>query len=142
MQPTTEITNKSSAVGEMGDCGHNRHGPREAAVNHFAGEELRPCLTQCVLGRGLLPYQVASSSIQPFGHNRHGPKTWGCATLGEGGARCPSNTMWPRSRPTCKPSFILIHATVWSQYTDVKDRQTDSRQTDRQTGEEWTDSTA
>jgi len=24
---------------------------------------------QCGLGRGLLPYQVASSSIQPFGHN-------------------------------------------------------------------------
>ena len=24
----------------------------------------------------LLSYQVASSSIQPFGHNRHGPKNW------------------------------------------------------------------
>ena len=33
------------------------------------------------LGRGLLPYQVACSSIQPFGHNRHEPKIgWGgCA---------------------------------------------------------------
>ena len=38
-----------------------------------------PRLTQCGLGRDLLPYQVASSSIQPFGHNRHGPKTGGCA---------------------------------------------------------------
>jgi len=36
-------------------------------------------LTQCGLGRGLLPYQVASSSIQPFGHNRHQLKTEGCA---------------------------------------------------------------
>jgi len=31
-------------------------------------------LTQCGLGRGLRPYQMASWSIQPFGHNIHGPK--------------------------------------------------------------------
>jgi len=43
----------------------------------FRGE-LGPRLIQCGLGRGLLPYQVASSSIQPFGHNRHEPKTGGC----------------------------------------------------------------
>ena len=43
------------------------------------GGELGPHLTQCGLGRGLLLYQVASSSIQPFGHNRHGPKTGGYA---------------------------------------------------------------
>jgi len=30
---------------------------------------LGPHLTQCGLGRGLPLYQVASSSIQPFGHN-------------------------------------------------------------------------
>jgi len=41
--------------------------------------ELRPHLTQCGLGRGLLPYQVASSSIQSFGHIRHEQKTGGCA---------------------------------------------------------------
>ena len=48
--------------------------------------ELRPRLTQCNRGRGLLPCQVASSSIQPFGHNRHGPKIgWGlCFFLGGG----------------------------------------------------------
>jgi len=34
----------------------------------FLGE-LGPHLTQCRLGRGLPPYQVASWSIQPFGHN-------------------------------------------------------------------------
>ena len=33
------------------------------------GRELGPHLTQCGLGRGLPPYQVASWSIQPFGHN-------------------------------------------------------------------------
>jgi len=31
--------------------------------------ELGPNLTQCVLDRGLPPYQVVSWSIQPFGHN-------------------------------------------------------------------------
>jgi len=38
---------------------------------------LGPHLTQCGLGRGLLPYHVVSSSIQPFSHNRHEPKTGG-----------------------------------------------------------------
>jgi len=40
------------------------------------------------------------------------------------GAGSPSNTMWPEPRPTCTPSFILIHPTVWPQYTNVTDRQT------------------
>ena len=39
--------------------------------------------------------------------------------------RSLSNTMWPGPRPTCMPSFILIHPTVWPQYTNVTDRQTD-----------------
>ena len=39
-----------------------------AAVPLTIGE-LGPHLTQCGLGRGLLPYQVAFCSIQPFGHN-------------------------------------------------------------------------
>jgi len=43
------------------------------------GIKLGRRLTQRGLGPGLLPYQVASSSIQPFGHNRHGPNTGGCA---------------------------------------------------------------
>ena len=47
-------------------------------------ENTRPTmiLIQCGLGRGLLPYEVASSSIQPFDHNRHGPKIgWGGCAL-------------------------------------------------------------
>ena len=43
------------------------------------GEGLGPNVTQCDLGRGLLSYQVASLSIQPFGHNGHGLKIGGCA---------------------------------------------------------------
>ena len=51
-----------------------------------------------------------------------GQKLGGCAPLGRG-AGSPSNTMWPGSRPTCMPSFILIRPTVWSQCTNVTDRQ-------------------
>jgi len=35
----------------------------------------------------------------------------------------PSNTMSSRPRPTSVPSGILIHPTVWPQYTNVTDRQ-------------------
>jgi len=53
---------------------------------------LGPHLTQCGLGRGLPPYQVASWSIQPFGHNSHGPKL-GAVPLWGRGARFTSNTV-------------------------------------------------
>jgi len=65
--------------------------------------------------RGLPPYQVASCSIQPFGHNRHGPQL-GAVPFGEG-ELCPHLTVWPVSRPTSMPSFILIHPTVWPMAT-------------------------
>ena len=39
-----------------------------------------------------------------------------------------SNKMWPGPRPTPTPSGILIHPTVWPQYTSFTDRQ--SGQTD------------
>jgi len=45
----------------------------------------------------------------------------------------PSNTMWPMLRPTTMPNFILIHPTVWPQYTNVTDR------TDRQDRQSQTD---
>ena len=97
---------KSSAVAEMGDRGHNRHGPkRGGGAVPFRGalesvycyslyhcyyvtvlhvyvqlrsviltnkRRFRFSLIQCGLCRGLLPYQVASSSIEPFGHNSIG----------------------------------------------------------------------
>jgi len=47
---------------------------------------------------------------------------------GEGLAGISSNTIWPGPRPTCMPSFTLIHPTVWPQYTNVTDR---TGQTDR-----------
>ena len=39
------------------------------------------------------------------------------------GRKLGANTIWPGPRPTCMPSFILIHATVRPQYTNVTDRQ-------------------
>ena len=73
---------KSSAVAEMGDRGHNKHGPKtegSCCACYFRGGELGLRLTQYGLCRGLVLYQVASSSIQPFGfgHNRYGPITAG-----------------------------------------------------------------
>ena len=121
---------KCSAVAEIGDrlATIGRHQPKRGGGCAPFGGGLGPHLTQCGQERGLPPYQVASWSIHPFGHNRHGPKIGGCAPLG--GARSPSNTMWPRPRPISMPSFVLIHPTVWPQYTNVTDRQ--DRQTDRQ----------
>ena len=57
----------------MGDRGHNRHGPKRGGgvLCPFRGA-LGTRLIQCGLRGGLLPYQVASSSIQPFGHNSVG----------------------------------------------------------------------
>jgi len=54
-------------------------GRKLGAPPTFLLGELGPHLTQCGLGRGLPPYQVASLSIQPFSHNRHGPKIGGYA---------------------------------------------------------------
>ena len=93
----------------MGDRGHNKHGSKSvgAAVPLSRGE-LGPCLTQCSLGRGLLSYQVAASSIQSFGHNRHGLKTGGegAVPLLGGGAATPSNTTLPGPMFTSVPSGI------------------------------------
>jgi len=63
-------------------------------------------------------------------------ENWGAVPFfGGAGAGFPYNTVSPGPRPTslplgrgsCVPSFILIHPTVWPQYTNVTDRQ------DRQT---------
>jgi len=64
---------KSSAVAEMGNRGHNRHGPKRGGgvLSPFRGA-WGTRLIQRGLRGGLLPYQVASSSIQPFSHNSVG----------------------------------------------------------------------
>ena len=87
------LSNKSSAVAEMGDRGHNRHGPkRGGCCAPFAGAGT-PSSTMWP-GPSLLPYQAASSSIQPFCHNRHKPKIgWDGCALFVGVAGSTSNTI-------------------------------------------------
>jgi len=51
-----------------------------------------------------------------------GRKERAAVLLSGGVAGSLSNTMWPGPRPTCMPSFILIHPTNWPQYTNVIDR--------------------
>jgi len=47
-----------------------------------------------------------------------------CCAPFHGGAGFPSNTMSPEPRPTSIPSGILIHPTIWPQYTSFTERQT------------------
>ena len=97
------------------------------------------------LGQDLVAYLCIKrhrDQSKPLGHNRYGPQfirtqAWHCATL-PGGTVSPSNTMWPGSRPTSISSGILVHPTVWPQYTNITNRQTDRHtdaQTERQTGQ-------
>jgi len=76
--------NKCPSVAEMGDylATIDMDQKEGAAVPLSGGGSWVP-VTQCGLGRGLLPYQAVSWSSQPFGHNRHGPKIGGCAPLWE-----------------------------------------------------------
>ena len=100
---------KSSAVAEMGtvatiDMG--RKDGRGAAVPFRT--ELGPRLIQCGLGRGLHPYQVASSSIQPFGHNKHGAENWVVvgvpSVLGVAGSLSNTKSIGPSLPPYQVPS--------------------------------------
>jgi len=56
----------------------------------------------------------------------------GAVSLWGGEAWYPSNKMWPGTRPTCVPSFILIRPTVLPQYTNITDRTDKQDRTDRQ----------
>ena len=91
---------------------------RGGAAVPLSQGKLGPRLTQCGLGRGLLPCQVVYSSNQRFDDNRHGPKIeWGAVPFFLGGAASPSNTKSPWLRPTSIPSGILVHPAIWPQRT-------------------------
>jgi len=70
-------------------------------------------LTQSLLGRGLSSH-LATTDM--------GQKLARLCPFGGAVAGSPSNTMWPGPRPTCMPSFILIHPTIWPQYSFVNGR--------------------
>jgi len=107
--------------------GCNRHWPKSWGV-------LDPHITQCGMGKGLPPYQLASWSIQPFGHKLHWPKIGGCASLGELGLHL---TQCGQRLPPCKVSSWSIHQFGHNTPMSQTDRQTDS-QTERH--RRWSDS--
>ena len=56
----------------MGDRGHNRRRPKGGGAVPLTWSAGNPSNTMWPARRSILPYQVASSSIQPFGHNSIG----------------------------------------------------------------------
>ena len=119
---------KSSAVAEMGDRTRAKWAEKWGLLCRFSWEERGPhhniAWAEAYLRTNWNP--DPSSRLATIGM---GQKVAGCcAPLRGGGAEFLSNTMSPKPRPTFVPSGILIHPTVWPQYTNVTDRQ------DRQTG--------
>jgi len=94
--------------------------------------ELVPHLTQCHMGRGIPPYQVLSWSIQLFGTIDMGRDTEAASVNGESGRRgcCAPfrghSVVWAEAYTSVLSGILLIHSTVWPQYTNFTDR------TDRQ----------
>ena len=67
--------NNSTAIAEMGDRGHSRHGPQRGMLCPFHGRGvLGPHLTNVAWAEAYLPTKWHLDPIQPSGHNRHGPK--------------------------------------------------------------------
>ena len=101
---------KSSAVAEMGDRGHNRHGPKRVGAAVPLSRELGPGLVQCGLGRGLLPYQAASSSIQPLARIDMGQNwvEWVCLFLGVAGSTFSATEVLTFWRFTNRIIIIII----------------------------------
>ena len=124
--------NKSSAVAEMGD--------RSATIDIGRKERAAACmLSSGVAGSRVEVYLRTKwhdlDPSLPFGHKGMGRKV-GVLCPFLGGAGSPSNnTMSPGPRHISIPSGILIHPTVWSQYTNVTDRQD---RVDKQT-QQWSD---
>ena len=82
----------------MGNRGHSKHGPKRGGAVPLLRSAGNPSI-QCGLRRGLLPYQVASSSIQPFGHNSvgcHSPRGGSRGVVGFG--RTSPQTDAPRNQ--------------------------------------------
>jgi len=65
------LYNKSSAVAEMCDRGHNRHGPKRGGAVPLSRSAGNPSNTMWPAPMST-SVPVASSSIQPFGHNSIG----------------------------------------------------------------------
>jgi len=94
--------NKSSAFAEMGDRDRAKWVEKwGTGVPLSVGGGLGPHLTQCIMGRGLPPYEVTAWFIQPFGHNT---PTYG--QTGQAGQRSHSigRTVSCNDRPKTEPA--------------------------------------
>jgi len=112
-----KLTNKSSAVAEMGDRGHNRLGPKRgrAAVPFSRGSwvPLQHSVAWAEVYFRTKWRLHPSTRLATIDMNR---KLGAVPLLGRGTAT-PSNTTSPGPRFTSVPSGILIHPAVWPQRT-------------------------
>ena len=97
--------NKSSAVAEMGDRDHIRHGPKRG----------RGLLCHCRGAQAYFRTKWRLRPSSPLATIDMGRKLGAVPLLG--GAATPSNTTSPGPRPTSIPSVILVHPAVWPQGT-------------------------
>ena len=108
----------SSAVAEMGDRGHNRHGPKKGAAVPLSrgGGAGSPSNTMIVAWAEVhfrTKWHLDPSSR--LATTDTGRKLGAPPPFGEEGAESPSNTMPLGLRPTSLPSGILIHPATWPQ---------------------------
>ena len=94
-----------------------------AAVPLSVARELGFHLTQCHLAEVYLCTKWYPDPSSRLATVDMGLKVGNAVPLSMEGVGSPSNTMRPRPRPTSVASGILIHPTVWAQYTNVADRQ-------------------
>ena len=111
--------NKSSAVADMGNHGHNIHEPKRGGgvLCPFRGA-LGTRRMQCGLRRCLLPYQWRLHPSNRLATINMGQKlgVGGCAFFC-GGTGSPSNTKLLGQRPTSIQSGTLVHPAIWPQRT-------------------------
>jgi len=103
--------------------GHNRHGPKiEGLCSLFGEGAMGPHVTQCRLGWEA--YLPTKWHLDPSSHwpQKIWAENWGLCLFGEG-EQGPHLIRCGQGRAHLHASFILIHPTVWPQYTNVTDRQ-------------------
>ena len=99
--------NKSSAVAEMGNSDHNRHGAAVPLLR-FPSNTMWPGSRSTSVPSGIFIHPAISPQ-QIWAEN------WGLRPLLGEGAGSPSNTMSIGLRPTSLPSDMLIHPAIWPQ---------------------------
>ena len=103
----------------MGDRGHNRHGAKEGGCAHYTGEQ-GSRLTQSCLGRGLLPYQTASSSIQPFGHSKPRSQTGKTGQWYDSTGRTVLQTVAQKPNKKKKHKYLNPRQSNWSKFENLR----------------------